>query len=101
MKISIIEIKHKFIHYKSCKFTNLIRILLMSSNATYLPVSIYLFKVNKRNTINMFIVNNKDTRRASIDIFLVSLLLTLNIFHFLFFCWCCYFEQVNGHWHNK
>ena len=44
--------------------------------------------------------NNKDTRRVSVDIFLVSFLLTLNIFHTLLYCLCCYFEQVNTHWVN-
>ena len=46
-------------------------------------------------------VNNKDTRRVSIDIFLASLLLTLNIFHILLYCLCCYFERVNTHWVNN
>ena len=44
--------------------------------------------------------NNKDTRRVSVDIFLVPFLLTLNIFHTLLYCLCCYFEQVNTHWVN-
>ena len=44
--------------------------------------------------------NNKDTRRVSVDIFLVSFLLTLNIFHTLLYCLRCYFEQVNTHWVN-
>ena len=51
MKIGIIEIKHKSINHKSYKFTNLMQILLMSSNTTYLPAVTYLFKVNKKKTL--------------------------------------------------
>ena len=46
----------------------------------------------------MFKVNNKDTRTTP---FLVSLLLTLNIFHTLFPCSSATivnFGQVNGDW---
>ena len=42
----------------------------------------------------MFKVNNKDT---STGIFLVSLLLTLNIFHTLLFCCCCCFNWDSLH----
>ena len=48
------------------------------------PVGIYLLKVNNRNIrkkmLNMFKVNNKKIRTT----FLVSLLLTLNMFNTLF-----------------
>ena len=54
------------------------------------PAGIYLLKVNNRNTRkkvwNMFKVNNKDTKTTphqndANGVVLVSLLLTLNIFH--------------------
>ena len=55
-----------------------------------------MFKVNNKDnklslidnkTINMFKVNNKDTRTSGVV--LVSLSLTLNIFHTLFYCFYC------------
>ena len=44
----------------------------------------------------MFKVNNKDTRTTPIVVVLVSLLLTLNIFHTLFYVSIVNFEQVNA-----
>ena len=45
----------------------------------------------------MFKVNNKDTRTTP-GVVLVSLLLTLNIFHTLFSVSIVDFEQVNADW---
>ena len=84
------EIKHKFIHHKSYKFTYLIQVLLMSSYTKYLSCQLELSCSNStketlyKKVSNMFKVNNKDTRRATTDIFVVSLILTLNIFHVLY-----------------
>ena len=51
------------------------------------PAGNYMFKVNNRNTRkkmwNMFKFNKKDVNDANV-VALVSLLLTLNIFHTLF-----------------
>ena len=44
----------------------------------------------------MFKVNNNDTRTTPIVVVLVSLLLTLNIFHTLFYVSIVNFEQVNA-----
>ena len=54
---------------------------------------------------NMFKVNNKDTRirkvtdktknKDTVDVVLVSLFLTLNTFHFLLQCFCCWYWSVN------
>ena len=52
------------------------------------PVSIYLLKVNKRNTRTRCEICSKLTIKMPERI-LVSLLLTLNIFHFLFKCFFC------------
>ena len=48
----------------------------------------------------MYNVYNKDTGASSIDVVLVSLLLTLNIFHTLIYCLSTLidFEQVNAQW---
>ena len=48
----------------------------------------------------MFKVNNKDTRTTPIvnGIVLVSLLLTLNIFHNLFYCFVVNFKRVIASW---
>ena len=48
----------------------------------------------------MFKVNNKDTRMTPManGIVLVSLLLTLNIFHTLFYCFVVNFEKVIAAW---
>ena len=71
------------------------------------PVTICLLKVNNWNTEkkmwNMFKFNNKDTRTTSWSVsrklltafnihyvILVSLLLTLNIFHIFFYCFYCW-----------
>ena len=63
------------------------------------PGNIYLFKVNKRNNWkkwNMFKVNNEDTRMTSFILLtlIVSLLLTLNIFHLFPGVSIVDFEQV-------
>ena len=52
----------------------------------------------------MFKLNNKDNRirkvndnvknKDAADVVLASLLLTLNIFHFLLQCFYCYFDQL-------
>ena len=50
-------------------------------------VNMYRFKVSNRNTRkkwNIFKVNNKDTRAMSNDVVLLSLLLTLNLYHTFF-----------------
>ena len=49
----------------------------------YLP-GIYLFKINKGKSRLMCELEND-----VIDVVLVSLLLTLNRFHTLFWCFCC------------
>ena len=48
------------------------------------PVGIYAFKVNNRNTRTRFEICSKLTIKTSERRHLVSLLLTLNIFHALF-----------------
>ena len=45
-----------------------------------IPASIYLLKVNNRNFRIWFEISSKLTIKAAIDVVLVSLLLTLNIF---------------------
>ena len=62
------------------------------------PVGIYLLKGNNKNTrtrCEIFKINNKDTRTTP-GVALVSLLLTLNIFHTLFQCFIVNFEKVNA-----
>ena len=46
----------------------------------------------------MFKVNNKNTRTTFIDVFLVFLLVTLNIFHTFSSISIVDFEQVNVSW---
>ena len=56
------------------------------------PISIYPFKVNNRNTRTRCEICSKSTKRHQNDangVVLVSLLLTLNIFHTLFSCFYC------------
>ena len=50
------------------------------------PAGIHLLKVNNRNkkVWNIFKANNKDIRTTSNGLVLVSLLLTMNMFHTLF-----------------
>ena len=60
------------------------------------PATIYLFKVNKRNTRTRYEICSKSTKRHQNDVtgvVLASLLLALKIFHTIF-CFYCYFEQV-------
>ena len=40
--------------------------------------------------------DNTKHQKDAIDVSLVCLLLTLNRFHKLFWCFCCYIEQVNA-----
>ena len=49
----------------------------------------------------MFKVSKKDTRKTSVDVVLVSLLLTLKIFHIIFSVSIVDFEQVNGGWEDS
>ena len=55
------------------------------------PVDIYLLKVYNRNTRARCEICLKLTTNSLDDnvVFLVSLLLTLNIFHILFYCFYC------------
>ena len=46
----------------------------------------------------MLKVNNKNTRNDAISVVLVSLLLTLNIFHTLSSVFIVNFEKVNADW---
>ena len=58
-----------------------------------LPAGIHLFKVNNRNNSAMCKICLKLTIKAPndvIDFIVVSLLLTLNIFHKLFWCFYCW-----------
>ena len=57
------------------------------SEVSKFPAGIYQLKVNNRNPWNMFKVNNKNTRTTGVV--LVSSLLTLKIFHTLFYCFYC------------
>ena len=59
---------------------------ILRSSASHIPAGIYLLKVNNRN--------NKDTRK----IVLVSLLLTLNIFHTFSSVSIVDFEHVMAGW---
>ena len=49
----------------------------------------------------MFNVNNINVTRLTSDVFLVSLLLTLNIFHIFSGVFIVVFEQVNFWWEEK
>ena len=60
-----------------------------------LPTNSYLFKLNNRNTRKRSEISSKIIINSPVvDLILVSLLLTLNRFHTLFWCFNC-FEQVN------
>ena len=54
------------------------------------PANIYLFQVNNKNTKKIFSKSTKQLKHQNDvnDFVLVSLLLTLNLFHTLF--WCFY-----------
>ena len=61
-----------------------------------LLVEICMFKGNNRNTRTRCEICSKLTiQQRCIGVVLVSLMLTLNIFHTLFCCFYWYFEQVN------
>ena len=49
---------------------------------------------------NLFKVNNKDTRTTSMNVVLVSLLLTTKRFHTLHLCFHCCYEQVHTGWES-
>ena len=49
----------------------------------------------------MFNVNNINVTRLTYDVFLVSLLLTLNMFHIFSGIFIVVFEQVNFWWEEK
>ena len=58
---------------QSSSFSEVAGFYLLTKTTEFLPVGIYMFKVNNRNI-----------RTLVIGVFLVSLLLTLNIFYTLF-----------------
>ena len=65
----------------------------MLYNSEQCPIDIYLFKFNNGNTRTMCEICSKltiQTSNTSIDIVLESLLLTLNKFHTLFWCFHCW-----------
>ena len=62
-------------------------ILLLLPVLVIIPAGIYLLKANSRNTRTMCDICSKLTKK--IPVVLVSLLLTLNIFHTLFYCFYC------------
>ena len=64
------------------------------------PTNIYLFKVNNRNTIKRCEICSKLTIKTPerLDVALVFLLLTLNIFHTLSTVSIVYLEEVNVSW---
>ena len=74
-------------------------ILLLSIISVWLykmyPTNIYLFKFNNRSTIkrceicSKLTINHQNDVR---DVLLVFFLLTLNIFHTFFWCFCCWLE---------
>ena len=69
----------------------------------YIPASIYLLKVNKRNTRTRCDVQYWQQRHQNdaIGIILVSLLWTLNIFHTLSWCFYVNFEHVTAKWRKS
>ena len=56
---------------------------IASTITSIFPADYYLFKVNNRNTTRRCEIYSKLTTKMTIDVVLVSLLLTLNIFHTL------------------
>ena len=61
----------------------------------FMPCKMWnMFKVNNKDT-KIRKVNNKVKNKDTIDIILPSLLLTLNIFHFLLQCFYCWLSSVN------
>ena len=72
-----------FFQYKACILT------------FFMPCKMWnMFKVNNKDT-KICIVNNKVKNKDTIDIVLPSLLLTLNISHFLLQCFYCWLSSVN------
>ena len=61
--------------------------------AWFNPASIYLSKVNNENTRTMCEIRSKLIIKIPEQH--QSLLLTLNKFYILFWCFHCYFEHVN------
>ena len=74
--ITRVEVNHIFVFLIVISFFD----LHMSS----IPACIYLFNFNNRNARNLFKVNSKDT-----NVVLVSLLLSLNRFLSLLWCFHC------------
>ena len=74
-------------YFGSCQIS-MMELLGKKFNVNY-PVSIYLFKVDNRNTRTRFEICSKLIRSYVNDVVLVSLLLTLNIFDILFWCFYC------------
>ena len=61
---------------------------------TFFPAGIYLLKVNNRNIRTRCEICSKLTIKATVNVVLVSLLLTLNIFHTLLYCFYCWLWAV-------
>ena len=76
---SVLNLNFK-ISTPSCIFVPSARQKILGFSWTH-PAGIYLFKVNKRSTRTKCEVN---------DVVLVSILFTLNKFHTLFCCFCCW-----------
>ena len=62
---------------------------IASTITSIFPADYYLFKVNNRNTTTRCEICSKLTTKMPIDVVPVSLLLTLNIFHTLLYCFYC------------
>ena len=73
--------------YFYCKPTKLAQLKLKNQILKY-PAGIYLFKANNEDTRKTW-VTNRDTKTTSVMSILVSLLLTLNRFPTLL--WCFYY----------
>ena len=77
-----------------CNFPSRKKTCLITPDQQPGPAGIYLPKVNDRNTRTrsekMLKVNKKEHQNDTIviGVVLMSLLLTLNIFHVLFYCFC-------------
>ena len=84
------------------------------TNSIIIPLNIYLFKVNNRNTRKRceiyLMLTIKAPERRHWNLFLIKkeipmmsfwrLFLILNIFHTSFYWFYCYFEQVNVCWNS-
>ena len=80
--------------YKIFPF-NLLKYHILTYESRYIPANIYLLKVNTRRCEKC---NDKNTRTTSLNVVLVFLLLTLNIFHFFSSVSIVDFEQVIVSW---